>query len=69
MTPEKIERNFEAAGFFITPGVTKLVMALCRDERERCARIADKYASECEPTERQRYAAEEIAAAIRKEKE
>jgi hypothetical protein len=36
------------------------------DERERCARVADKYASECEPTERQRYAAEEIAAAIRK---
>jgi hypothetical protein len=35
------------------------------DERERCAKIADKYASECDPTERQRYAAEEIAAAIR----
>jgi hypothetical protein len=61
MTPEKIERNFEACGFFITPDVTKLIMALCRDERERCARIAEDYFYQHEGAE--------IAAAIRKEKE
>jgi hypothetical protein len=49
MTPEKIERNFKAAGFTTSPSVTRLVMALCKDaettailkERERCAKIAD----------------------------
>jgi hypothetical protein len=64
VTPEKIERNFEAAGFFITPDVTKLIMALCRDERERCAKIAEEYGrGNLNP------APPIIAAAIRKEKE
>jgi hypothetical protein len=55
MTPEKIERNFEAAGFFIAPSLTKLVMALCKDaareEREHCAKMAAENKRLCEALE------------------
>jgi hypothetical protein len=40
MTPEKIERNFEACGLKLAKEATKLIIALCdysaRQERERC---------------------------------
>jgi DNA polymerase III alpha subunit len=64
MTPEKIERNFEAAGFFITPDVTKLIMALCREERERIIQLVKH---EVETTGW--VGIDALAAAIRKEKE
>jgi hypothetical protein len=64
MTPEKIERNFKAAGFTTSPSVTKLIVALCKDaettailkERERCAQIAESLTE---------FSPEYIAAAIR----
>jgi hypothetical protein len=40
MTPEKIERNFEACGLKLAKEATKLIIALCdysaNEERERC---------------------------------
>jgi hypothetical protein len=40
MTPEKIERNFEACGLKLAKEATKLIVALCdysaQQERERC---------------------------------
>jgi hypothetical protein len=55
MTPEKIERNFEACGIKLAKEATKLIVALCKDaakaarvkaiseERERCAKIVESY--------------------------
>jgi hypothetical protein len=65
MTPEKIERNFEACGMTPHPDLTKLVMALCEDaaceERERCAKIAEAF---CGPVGYRD--SDAIASAIRK---
>ncbi len=40
MTPEKIQRNFEACGLKLAKEATKLIVALCEysanEERERC---------------------------------
>jgi hypothetical protein len=40
VTPEKIERNFEACGLKLAKEATKLIVALCEysasEERERC---------------------------------
>jgi hypothetical protein len=68
MTPEKIERNFEACGMTPHPDLTKLVMALCEDaaceERERIIQLVKH---EVETTGW--VGIDALAAAIRKEKE
>jgi hypothetical protein len=64
MTPEKIERNFEACGMTPHPDLTKLIMALCREERERIIQLVKH---EVETTGW--VGIDALAAAIRKEKE
>jgi ADP-heptose:LPS heptosyltransferase len=69
MTPEKIERNFEACGLKLAKEATKLIIALCEysasEERERCAKIVETY-QEAFNNYREE-SPEKIAAAIRAE--